>query len=222
MKKEKYKTIIFILLILILSFLFNIYFGEKYRSKTKKIIKINNEIIVKNEVNKFLIDEKIKIKDEYYFVKYNDDGEIIDAGLRMNEVNQYIGSYVENLSNNLNKKLKFKNMKKYYRFIKINDNQYIYFPLGIIYNNPFIYYNGPKIILNYCYEFLVDYSIDTKLEQYGLNNTLIKTYLKLNIYEKEFQPSVSSRNIYKHKVLLSSKLINGRVSNFLETKLSSS
>jgi len=61
----------------------------------------------------------------------------------------------------------------------------------------------------------------TKITNYGLNNALVEAYIKITIEGKIITPISSKKKSVAYDLLISSKIINGRLPNFYGNYLTS-
>lgn len=219
MKKKKTYDIFFkILFILILYIIFIIVIGKRYLSRLEKFIFENNELLMKNELNNFII-KFDKFDNNIYSLKYNKDGEITSANLDAQNVNNLMADFTNNFQNQLYN-LKFsKYLDNYFRSYNTSSEKYFLVPLGIISDNPFIFNTGPLLYFYYDVINVPNFKVVMDIKNYGLNNVIINIYLKVNITQNITKPILTKNNDFNYKFLIMSQVVYGRVSNFLSTEL---
>lgn len=215
MLKKKYIILINIIIVLIFFLIFILHFGRKYIYRLNTFIYENNNIIIKNEINDFITHINTLDYKNIYDFKYNDKEEVVGATYNVNFINDYLKSYIDDFKKNINNDLYSKYLSKYFKKLKINNRTYLRVPLGIIYENPFIYNFGPDLFLSYDYITSYNFKIDFDAKNYGLNNILVNIYLVVKIDQSIFKPVLKTVNSNEYRFLLSSQLVYGRVSNFL-------
>lgn len=219
MKKSAKIILIKVVIVVIANMLLCKYFGYMYLKKFNSFIKESNFMILKKGINDILKNNLININDDFYNVIYNDKKEIINVDLNINTVNSQLSNYTKIIE----KKLSVINnnyLSKYYDTLYINDSMYFLLPLGMISNNPFIYNTGPKVILSYDLINIPVLKIKVDVKNYGLNNALVEMYLMIHIDQSIIRPVLTKISSYDYSILVSSKIINGRVSNYLGTNFS--
>lgn len=221
---SQHKRITYIILKILIIIIINIFLlkniGNKYLKKFDIFIGENNKLYVKNKVNEFILKNKSDFNIPLYHVTYNDDGEIVNLDLNINEVNMYLQSCLSRIKNILNSN-DYNSLNKYYQgFKSVSNNNYYVLPIGIISDNPFLYNSGPKVIFYYDLINTPILKFEVNVKNYGINNALVETYLIINIDQSILKPVLYETSSYKYKYLLSSKIINGRISNYLGTNLS--
>ena len=84
-------------------------------------------------------------------------------------------------------------------------------PFGNALNNTLLYDLGPKIPVKISFLENVNAYLDIVVEDYGINNALIKLYVFINIEQYIEMPIDKDKNVLEYKFLIASKLINGKV-----------
>lgn len=218
MKKRNIIVLKIIIIIIINIFLCNI-IGKLYLKKFNKFIEENNQILIKKEINNIVRSNYVNISSDLYNIIYNDKNEIVNIDLNANDINKYLSSYLSIINDKLNN-TNYKYLNKYYNLLKTNNKTYFLLPIGIISDNPLFFNTGPKIILYYDLLNIPTIKVVVKLKNYGLNNALIETYLLIHVDQSVLKPILTTVSTYEYSFLVSSKMINGRVSSFLGTNLS--
>jgi len=196
------------LLILFFSLsLFNVY----SKKSTKKINLISEEYFQKeiynslnNTVYKSMGDSDI---DDILEIYKNDAGEILYVDYNLNK------SY--DLLNKVTKIIKER--------LKPDKNSSIIYevPFFIGSDNVFLSNIGPKITINIDYINSILTNVYTKITNYGLNNALVEAYIKITVEGKIITPVSNQRKSVDYELLISSKIINGRIPNFYGNYLTS-
>ncbi|MBR5662893.1 MAG: hypothetical protein IKX00_04550 [Bacilli bacterium] len=216
---KKKKLLIFNLsIVFLINIILRNYIGKLYLNKFNIFIKENNSIFLKKEINNIFKNSFINIPNDLYNVVYNDQKEIIDVTLDINKTNGYLSRYLKEINNKIDE-INYSYLSSYYNTLKTNNNLYFLLPLGMISNNPFIYNLGPKVILYYDLLSIPVVKIDVKVRNYGLNNAIVDVYLLVHIDQSLVKPVLSRISSYDYGFLISSKIINGRVSTYLGTSL---
>lgn len=221
MLKKKYKILLKIIILIIILNFFLIYFGKKYLIRFDEFIYENNNIIIKNKLNNLIKNiNGLDYHETLYSFTYNKDKEIVGANFNSNIINKYLSLYINEFENDLNDFLYNEYLYKYGKSFKTSNNSYLYVPLGIIYNNPFLYNIGPNIILSYNVINSFSFKIDMDVKNYGYNNILIMLYLNVTVDQSIIKPVLEKTNTTSYKFLLSSNIVYGRVSSILNNGFS--
>lgn len=217
-KRRIIKYLIYVFLIFLFNYIVLIYLGKSYFIKLNGVINQNNNIIIKQKINDFIRSNTLSYEDDLYSVIYNDNHEIVDINMNLNRVNIYLSDYITIFSESLND-VDLKYLRKYYESIKFNKREYFLIPMGVLSGNPLLYNYGPKIIFSYDSLYIPSLKMEITAKNYGLNNALIETYLIFHIDQNIFKPFIKTIALYDYKFMISSRIINGRVSNYLGTTI---
>lgn len=218
MNKKVNSTFIKIIFLICINFILHNKIGNLYLKKFSTFIVDNNKILIKSEINKIIHQNSVSLNDELYYVNYNDDKDIISVDLNIKEVNNFLSNYIGIIDSSISN-ISFNYLNKTYKNFTINNHNYYLVPLGMISDNPFLYSCGPNVLINYDYINVATLKLDVLVKNYGINNALIQTYLIIHIDQSIFKPILHNVSTYDYRFLLSSKIINGKVSNYLGTSL---
>lgn len=154
---------------------------------TNNLYIINNNTIDINQVviNKFILDVSSKIQNNLYLIENG------DLNLDLNK------DILINYNNDLLKK-----------------GVFIEIPMGVMFNNNLLANLGPKIPVKFSLIGDVLCNVDTKLTNYGINNALLETVLKVSITEKVILPITSNDLKVDIDIPISTKIIQGSVPNY--------
>ena len=87
-------------------------------------------------------------------------------------------------------------------------------PLGYVTNSPLIINLGPKIPVKISTTDVVVGSVVTSVREFGINNALIEVYINIEIETNAILPLKSGTTKNNFKILVASKIINGKIPNF--------
>ena len=204
-KKNFYKkrliivTVILVIFIYICNILYknlNYYYLNYSENEASKII---TSTIYKS-INEESLKE-LKNNDLYKIIK-NKDGEI-----EMIDYSPYlINTFLRNTTNNLIINLS-KEEKKY-------DNVSFYIPFGSIFQNPILNNKGPKIPVRMELIGSVITGIDSKIKDYGINNSLIEIYIHVEIKERVMLPSKAKDVTITNDIPISYRIIKGKIPSY--------
>ena len=220
MKEFKIKIIdriIIVVALIVLVVFYYIKIIDKYitpilnRYAESETVMISTYIInesVKSILNSEDIDNIIK-------TSLNNDNEIISVDFNTNRINNLLFVITENIQTHI-KKLEhnvLNEMSNYNIYLKDSGIVY-YIPIGVIMNNPILSSLGPKIPV---YASLIGdttTNIKTEITEYGINNSLVKVYVSVEINEEVILPFTTDKITIKKDILLGMKLINGIVPDY--------
>lgn len=222
MKNYSKKIIIInILTVLIFMLILINYYGKRYLNRLNKFITENNRLIVKKEINNFIISNKIDDSKKLYKLIYDDNKNVTSAELNINYINYYLSDYIKSFNDHLKNSLYNELTKDYFKSIKTKNNTYLLVPIGIIYDNPFLFNVGPNIILHYDYISSITFNVELDISDYGLNNILVNIYLNLDVEQSALKPILDTTNKYNYRFLISSNIVYGKVSDYVGTNITS-
>ena len=196
MKNRKIKRFYYYLITIFLIFFCTIFLLKIYFQKTSKKAEQISKIYFEKEIYNYLnnISRQI-INDDILQIYKNDDNEILYVDYNM--INTY------NLLDNVTKSIKKELSKKEYIILKV--------PFLIGSNNVFFSNLGPKITIKISFIDSLLTNIYSKITNYGLNNALVESYIKITINGKIITPVGNSEKRIDYNLLIASKIINGRV-----------
>ena len=192
--------------------------GNLYLKKFNVFISENNKLMLKREINKIIQYNSVSLNEDLYFVNFNNENDIVSVDLNIKEVNNFLSSYISLIEKSISHS-SFKYLNQTYKHLKTNKHTYYLVPLGMISDNPFLYNSGPSVLIIYDYINIATLKLDVFVKNYGINNALIQTYLLVHIDQSISKPILHNFSSYDYRFLLSSKIINGKVSNYLGTSL---
>ena len=147
----------------------------------------------------------------------NKNGEIVSVDFDTNVVNQSLVSINNTISVNLKyleegklDLLDIADVNNVYTYK--SDNNIIYqIPLGVITESPVIADIGPKIPVKTNTIGSVISNVRTDLQEYGINNAIIKIYIEVTVTEQVILPFVSKKIDISLEVPVLVKIINGSI-----------
>ena len=213
MKKRKIKRSSYILINTLLIFFFTgILFSIYTKKASNKINKISLEYFQKevaNSLNGVLSNVIINDKNEILKIYKNSKGEILYVDYDM--------ALSYQLLNQISKQIKD----------SIEENEYpnkgiiLTLPFNVSSDNIFINNLGPKITIKINYINSILTNIYTKITNYGLNNALVESYIKISIDGQIITPITDKKVNTTYDLLIAAKIINGRVPNIYGNYLNS-
>lgn len=90
----------------------------------------------------------------------------------------------------------------------------IRFPLGMLSKYTFINNLGPRIPLKIQLGGSAVAGFDTKITDYGLNNSLIQVFIKCNLNEQVYLPLEVKKVSFEYEFLIAVKIIQGKVPTY--------
>lgn len=216
-KKIKFRNI-FMYVIIIVIFIDIIIFntlGKKLGESVSFLTKLKLD-----EITKYYMNDTIK---KYLNVDSNDyikvnlvNNNIVSVDIDNVMCNKLLNNIIVDLESNV-KNLEKGMISNYHNLEIINgDNGIIIFmPVGVSFGNSLFSGLGPKIPVKVSFLENIDAYVDVIVENYGINNSLIKLYINIDVEEVLEMPTKNRFSNVKYKFLISSKLINGEVPSVL-------
>ena len=208
--KRKYYIIINILLILFFTILFIMIYSEKSITKLnliseqflqKKFFNTLNDTVYKS-ISENKIDDVLEIYK-------NNEGEILYVDYNLNKSYELLNNVTTIIKKSLNSEF------------DLNEGMTFKVPFLVGSKNPFISNLGPKITIKINYINSILTNVYTKITNYGLNNALVEAYIKITIEGKIVTPVSDENKSISYDLLISSKIINGRIPEFYGNYLTS-
>lgn len=218
--KQNKVSIILITITLIVIFIINLYI-KNLSNSTTFLSKIKIE-----EITKYYLNQTIK---KYVNLNTNDyikinlvNNNIVSVDIDNYKSNIFLKSFLEDLEQNT-KNIEWGNINKYYNLeiITCDNGLIIFVPFGVVFKNAMFASLGPKIPVKISFLENIEAYIDVNVENYGINNSLIKLYLNIKIKELIEMPMDNRIEFIEYKYLISSKVINGKVPSIYYDKINS-
>ena len=205
------KFLIIILLIIIIDLCMFKYINNSLNNKITYIANVKLE-----EMTRYYLNQTLK---KYLNIETNDyikvnlvNNNIINVDINNKQTNELLKKFLNDLEISLNniekgKIQSYKNLE----FIKGKDGVIILIPIGLTFNTSLLSNMGPYIPVKVSFLENIEMYTDVIIENYGINNSLIKLYLNIYIKELIDFPINKEINDINYRFLISSKLINGQV-----------
>ena len=165
------------------------------------------------ELNKLLKNNK------YYEIVKNNDGEIESINFDTTILNEALIIVSKNVSKRLNEIEEGKNLPSEMFYNNLNKkvkNKIVYMvPIGIVFNNAFLYNLGPKIPVKIEYSGNVGLDVKTSVKAYGVNSALIEVYVYVEVTQRTILPFTSKDTKLTSKIPIVLKVVKGSVSNYI-------
>lgn len=215
-KNNSKRKMLFIVIFFVVLFdilLFN-YFGNSLSDNISKMTRVKIEEISKYYMNSVI--KKYLNIDSSNYIKINlVNNNIMSIDIDNNESNKLLKNIIDDLERVV-KDIENGNINDYsnLEFMYGADCLVLMVPLGTAFNNSLLYDIGPKIPVKVSFLENVDAYVDVSVEEYGLNNALVKLFINIKMEQIIEMPIDKDRTIIEYKFLISSKLVNGKVPEF--------
>ena len=195
LKRKYYILITFLISLFLFIIIFSLY-SKKLNPKLNDYI----DFLVKDEIykkviksNNFITNEEVN---DILYIDKNKSNEIVYLDYNMDKTYKLLNKYIESL--------KKENSK----------SKILTVPFFIASDNIIISSLGPKIKFKYEIIDNVKGKIKTKVTDFGVNNALVEMYFELEIGYLVVIPMNKKESVLKTEILISSKIINGKVPTF--------
>lgn len=209
LKKKKDKYFYLLLLIVLMSLIEIYYYGVKYTNKVSFIVSeiVNKNIYdyVFNVFSKDVLVDK-EFNNIIYFDK-NSNGEIIAINYNFPLCYELLGDSIGLLYDDVNN-IGIDN--KYF----VQKDKVFFIPLGVVSNNIFLNFLGPKIPCRVDLLANANMGFRTIVKNYGINSLLVEIYLVIDITNKILVPYIEEDNGKSYELIVSSKIVNGNIPDY--------
>lgn len=195
LKRKYYILITFLISLFLFIIIFSLY-SKKLNPKLNDYI----DFLVKNEIykkviksNNFITNEEVN---DILYIDKNKSNEIVYLDYDMDKTYKLLNKYIDSLKKDNSK------------------NKILTVPFFIASDNIIISSLGPKIKFKYEIIDNVKGKIKTKVTDFGVNNALVEMYFELEIGYLVVIPMNKKESVLKTEILISSKIINGKVPTF--------
>lgn len=195
LKRKYYILITFLISLFLFIIIFSLY-SEKLNPKLNDYI----DFLVKDEIykkviksNNFITNEEIN---DILYIDKNNSNEIVYLDYDIDKTYKLLNKYIDSLKKDNSK------------------SKILTVPFFIASDNIIISSLGPKIKFKYEIIDNVKGKIKTKVTDFGVNNALVEMYFELEIGYLVVIPMNKKESVLKTEILISSKVINGKVPIF--------
>ena len=195
LKRKYYILITFLISLFLFIIIFSLY-SKKLNPKLNDYI----DFLVKDEIyrkviksNNFITNEEVN---DILYIDKNDSNEIVYLDYNMDKTYKLLNKYIDSLKKDNSK------------------SKILTVPFFIASDNIIISSLGPKVKFKYEIMNNVKGKIKTKVTDFGVNNALVEMYFELEIGYLVVIPMNKKESALKTEILISSKVINGKVPTF--------
>lgn len=195
LKRKYYILITFLISLFLFIIIFSLY-SKKLNPKLNDYI----DFLVKDEIykkviksNNFITNEEVN---DILYIDKNKSNEIVYLDYDIDKTYKLLNKYIESLKKDNSK------------------SKILTVPFFIASDNIIISSLGPKVKFKYEIIDNVKGKIKTKVTDFGVNNALVEMYFELEIGYLVVIPMNKKESVLKTEILISSKIINGKVPTF--------
>ena len=195
LKRKYYILITFLISLFLFIIIFSLY-SKKLNPKLNDYI----DFLVKDEIYKKVIKSNNFITNEevnnILYIDKNKSNEIVYLDYDIDKTYKLLNKYIDSLKKDNSK------------------SKILTVPFFIASDNIIISSLGPKVKFKYEIIDNVKGKIKTKVTDFGVNNALVEMYFELEIGYLVVIPMNKKESVLKTEILISSKIINGKVPTF--------
>ena len=213
-KKSKFFIDITIILIIIITILLLILYNKKISPKVIDIASSKLEEITTLYIKRDIIPSNVDLMKLVKVTKNNKD-EILMIDTDYDYAYKIMKEIVDKIQKSIHN-LEMGNITDFYNHREIetnNNNLYLKVPLGLNSEGTLLSSLGPKIPIKISFYEHVLGTIETKIEGYGINNSLLKVEMIIDLDQKLILPYKEKMLNKSYKLELGSKVIIGTVPN---------
>lgn len=195
LKRKYYILITFLISLFLFIIIFSLY-SKKLNPKLNDYI----DFLVKDEIykkviksNNFITNEEVN---DILYIDKNKSNEIVYLDYDIDKTYKLLNKYIDSLKKDNSK------------------SKILTVPFFIASDNIIISSLGPKVKFKYEIIDNVKGKIKTKVTDFGVNNALVEMYFELEIGYLVVIPMNKKESVLKTEILISSKIINGKVPTF--------
>ena len=195
LKRKYYILITFLISLFLFIIIFSLY-SKKLNPKLNDYI----DFLVKDEIykkviksNNFITNEEVN---DILYIDKNKSNEIVYLDYDIDKTYKLLNKYIDSLKKDNSK------------------SKILTVPFFIASDNIIISSLRPKIKVKYEIIDNVKGKIKTKVTEFGVNNALVEMYFELEIGYLVVIPMNKKESVLKTEILISSKIINGKVPTF--------
>lgn len=179
---------------------------------TKRVLNesINKILLDYSEVNNLFVVEK----DERGSIKAIDiDSSKSNRMLLL--VNESINTYMRELENGKSSLIDIKNsLTTNKKIFSTKPGVILEIPMGVVTGNSLLSNLGPKVPIRVFLNGELKSQLRTKIENYGINNVLVKLMINVEISEQIVMPLVTREIVFDTDIIIAMKMIQGDVPDY--------
>lgn len=233
-KNVNYRCVLFLITVVTMIIIISViicHIGRKINNKILLISEIEVSKISKTVINESVnktISDNVDISELFHIEKDNFGNiQMIDFNSQVvNEmldvVNENVKKYFVELESGTSSIVDVKNNLITNTQI-ISSKQGIIFevPIGMASNNAFLSNIGPKIPVKVSLSGEMESNIKTEIEEYGINNSVLKIIINVSVSEQIILPLMSKKITVDNDVPIAIKMIQGQIPDYYIDKLPS-
>lgn len=216
--------VVVLLVSIITTFLFRV-FNKKINPRVVEITEQNLNKITYSIIMDYLDSEILNQEylDNILIITKNKDSEIVTVDFNLEQAYTVLSEITRRMEENLNELESGKIKIDYYdSYLSNSQNGLVLkIPIGVASNNAYFNNLGPKIPVKIKFIGTLLTNLKTKITNYGMNNALVELYAYIMITEEVTTPVTFKELKTEYDVLISAKMVNGRVPTIYGNSLES-
>ncbi|MBE6161702.1 MAG: hypothetical protein E7158_05755 [Firmicutes bacterium] len=211
----KISKIIYILLFLIfinVAILLDI-FNNAINPKLETVVNMDIDKMIDNLITEYSLKEDYETMKDILIINKNRNGEIINIDYNLKALYNFSLHITDELKNDLYDLQSGKTNSEFYdEYLSSNKDYFVLMvPIGMASNNIYFSNLGPKVPVKIKFIGSILTGVKTKIKDYGINNSLIEVYTNVNISTLVLTPVSKKRVNRNFKILVASKVIQGKI-----------
>ena len=221
MKKKIVKIVILFILIIIISFILLILLNHNFMPIYMNYSEGEMKRLVTTVINRSITNELTEgLKaDSLFLIKTDNNTGVTMVDFDPVILNRVMGTIANTVYDNLH----LVSQRDQYTLKKFNlSDSIFYIPMGVAFSSVILNNLGPRIPINLEIIGSVNPNIETKITEYGINNSLIEVFIHVIVDVKMILPTTSNTMQVVVVVPLAVKIIQGMVPEYYQGNLGSS
>lgn len=221
-KDFKFKMFIILICVALLDILVLYTLGKNLGESVSFLTKLKIDEITKYNINS-VVKKYLNLDTNDYIKTKLVNNNIVSVDIDNVNTNKLLNNIINDLE------LSVKNIEKgrinnYHNLEIITGDKgiIIFMPVGVAFKNSLFSGIGPRIPIKVSFLENIDAYVDVVVENYGINNSLIKLYINIDIEEVLEMPVKNRYSNVKYKFLIASKIVNGEVPSILGSGINKS
>lgn len=210
--KNKQKMDLIIIMIIIIALIMLHYYDKNINSGVTDYAISKLEEITTLYIKKDIAPKNIKLND-LLIVNLNKNEEITYVDIDMDYAREIMVDIVGKIQNNIFK-LESGDISEFTNSNELDNYKgilYLKVPLLVNEKQNVLTSIGPKVPIKLSFYEHVLGNVDTSINEYGINNALIKVYMTITLEQKLYLPYREKRFARDYTIILGSKIITGKV-----------
>lgn len=226
-KAKKHRRAILVFFIIVVLIIILYFASNRINKSLKSYSKIEIEKFLDTIINELVWDEILEDIDTNTIIQIyqNEEGDILYADFNDDEVNTILSNSVAlvqegllAIENGQTEKLSLPD-SIYSKYNKLQEGIIIEVPTGALIHNSLFSNIGPKIPIKIQLLGTVKGNIQTDIEEYGINNSIVSIKIVMDVTEQVVLPITSEKVHVTVEIPIATKLIQGKTPTYYQNGL---